>query len=75
MHDVGNRETAPRAARGRNDAIGARLIASGLDAEGERRPTRDPRFDRAATRAITADESLGQKVEQAAEKLRAAAGA
>ena len=52
--------TAPaRATRGRDDAVGARLIAAGLHAERERRAARQAGRNRRAACAVTAPEPLG----------------
>jgi hypothetical protein len=45
--------------RGRDDAIGARLIAARLDAESERGAAREARRNRRAASAITVSKSLG----------------
>ena len=49
---VVNRHAAARAARGRDDAVGARLFASGLDAQRERRAPGDPGLDRGSARTV-----------------------
>ena len=51
--EIRDRQAPRRAARGRNDAIGAALLAAGLRADRERRPTGDAGFDRRAARTVT----------------------
>ena len=49
---VVDRHAAARAARGRDDAVGARLFASGLHAQRERRAPGDPGLDRGSARTV-----------------------
>ena len=56
-----DRQAAPCAARGRDDAVGAALLAAGLHAQREGGPAGKPGRDRRAARPVAAAESLRRR--------------
>ena len=65
-----HRPAAAGPARGRDDAVGARLIAAGLHAQRERGAPRQTRRDLRAARAVTAAEPLRRRQPAPPSRLR-----
>src|SRR5687768_5083334 len=58
LNDLVWRLRSAAAACRRDDAVAALLVAAGLDSQGERRTTRDARYQRASTGAVPSGESV-----------------
>src|SRR4029450_13512345 len=75
--NIGDRPRTSSTTRSRNDAVAAPLVASGLNAQGQRGSSCDARFEREAARGVAAAEPLcgGQfafGLEQAHQRILAA---